>query len=77
MRSFRAVQKFHAKAAAYPILAIGTGYAAALAPLRLLVSGQAMIIQGCSIRLVSAWRNFAARAPSTTRWSTDKVYLSR
>jgi hypothetical protein len=38
---------------------------------------QAMIIQGCSIRLVSVWRNFAARAPSITRWSTDRVYLSR
>ncbi len=36
-----------------------------------------MIIQGCSIRPVSVWRNLAASAPSITRWSTDRVYRSR
>jgi len=41
------------------------------------LAGQAMIIQGCSMRLVSVWRNFAARVPSMTRWSTDRVYRRR
>jgi chemotaxis response regulator CheB len=35
---------------------------------------QAMIIQGDSIRVVSVFRNRAARAPSMTRWSEDRVY---